>query len=63
MHDPVITISGHSFDRTNIVKHIERSGVDPMSRVPMSVNDLRPNFALKEACEDFLNKNGWAVDW
>ncbi|KAL1969961.1 hypothetical protein VTN77DRAFT_7471 [Rasamsonia byssochlamydoides] len=63
MHDPVVTLSGHSFDRVNIVKHIERSGVDPMTRVPMSVNDLRPNYALKEACEDFLNKNGWAVDW
>lgn len=63
MHDPVITPSGHSFDRIGIEKHVEQSGVDPITRVPMTVKDLRPNYALKAACEDFLNKNGWAVDW
>lgn len=63
MHDPVITPSGTSFDRIGIVKYIEQSGVDPITRVPMSVKDLRPNYALKAVCEDFLDKNGWAVDW
>ncbi|GAD93833.1 U-box domain protein [Paecilomyces variotii No. 5] len=63
MHDPVITPSGHSFDRIGIEKHVEQSGVDPITRVPMTVKDLRPNYALKAVCEDFLNKNGWAVDW
>ncbi|KAL2012616.1 hypothetical protein VTN00DRAFT_141 [Thermoascus crustaceus] len=63
MHDPVVTPSGHSFDRIGIVKHVEQAGVDPITRVPMTVNDLRPNYALKAACDDFLNKNGWAVDW
>lgn len=63
MHDPVITPSGHSFDRVGILKHLQQSDVDPISRVPMTAADLRPNYALKAACEDFLNKNGWAVDW
>ncbi|KAL5685700.1 hypothetical protein EMGR_003805 [Emarellia grisea] len=63
MHDPVITPSGTSFDRIGIIKYVEQSGVDPITRVPMTVNDLRPNYALKAACEEFLNKNGWAVDW
>ncbi|GIJ88756.1 hypothetical protein Asppvi_007683 [Aspergillus pseudoviridinutans] len=63
MHDPVITPSGTSFDRIGINKYVEQSGVDPITRVPMTVNDLRPNYALKAACEEFLNKNGWAVDW
>lgn len=63
MHDPVVTLSGHSFDRVAITKHIEQSGVDPITRVPMSVKDLRPNYALKQVCEEFLNKNGWAADW
>ncbi|KAK1139287.1 hypothetical protein N8T08_001133 [Aspergillus melleus] len=63
MHDPVITPSGTSFDRIGIVKYVEQSGVDPITRVAMTTNDLRPNYALKAACEEFLTHNGWAVDW
>ncbi|EEQ29300.1 putative RING-type E3 ubiquitin transferase [Microsporum canis] len=63
MHDPVVTPSGHSFERTSILKHMQQSEVDPITRVPMTASDLRPNYALKAACEDFLEKNGWAVDW
>lgn len=63
MHDPVMTVSGHSFDRIGITKYLEQSAVDPVTRVPMTVKDLRPNYSLKAACEDFLDKNGWAVDY
>ncbi|KAJ5525809.1 Tetratricopeptide-like helical [Penicillium frequentans] len=63
MHDPVITPSGMSYDRIGIVKYVEKAGVDPVTRVAMTVKDLRPNYALKAACEEFLTKNGWAVDW
>lgn len=63
MHDPAITPSGTSFDRVGIVKYVEQSGTDPLTRVNMSLKDLRPNYALKAACEEFLDKNGWAVDW
>ncbi|KAJ5787491.1 hypothetical protein N7457_002481 [Penicillium paradoxum] len=63
MHDPVITPSGVSFDRVGITKYVEKSGVDPLTRAPISVHDLRNNYALKAACEEFLTKNGWAVDW
>ncbi|KAK2805784.1 hypothetical protein FQN50_006060 [Emmonsiellopsis sp. PD_5] len=63
MHDPVTTPSGHSFERTSILKHIQHSAVDPITRLPMSASDLRPNLGLKEACEEFLANNGWAVDW
>jgi STIP1 family protein 1 len=63
MHDPVVTPAGNSFDRIGIVKYVEKAGVDPLTRVSMTVDDLRPNYALKAACEEFLDKNGWAVDW
>ncbi|CAI7567359.1 unnamed protein product [Penicillium glandicola] len=63
MHDPVITPSGVSFDRIGITKYVEKSGVDPLTRAPISVHDLRNNYALKAACEEFLTNNGWAVDW
>ncbi|OQE27930.1 hypothetical protein PENFLA_c005G07649 [Penicillium flavigenum] len=63
MHDPVITPSGVSFDRLGITKYVEKAGVDPLTRAPISVHDLRNNYALKSACEEFLAENGWAVDW
>ncbi|CAG8391046.1 unnamed protein product [Penicillium salamii] len=63
MHDPVITPSGASFDRIPITKYVEKAGVDPLTRAPMTVKDLRNNYALKAACEEFLTHNGWAVDW
>ncbi|KAJ5542387.1 Tetratricopeptide-like helical [Penicillium sp. DV-2018c] len=63
MHDPVITPSGVSYDRIGITKYVEKAGLDPLTRTPMSVKDLRNNYALKAACEEFLTKNGWAVDW
>ncbi|WEW59749.1 U-box-domain-containing protein [Emydomyces testavorans] len=63
MHDPVSTPSGQSFDRVSILKHLQQNPIDPFSRLPMTAKDLRPNYALKAACEEFLEKNGWAVDW
>ncbi|KAF9893849.1 hypothetical protein FE257_010019 [Aspergillus nanangensis] len=63
MHDPVMTPGGTSFDRVGISKYVEQAGVDPITRVKMTLDDLRPNYALKAACEEFLDQNGWAVDW
>ncbi|KAL8830544.1 MAG: hypothetical protein Q9191_001367 [Dirinaria sp. TL-2023a] len=63
MHDPVITKNGHSYDRSTVLDHLRRSKTDPLTREPLQIQDLRPNLALKEACENFLEENGWAVDW
>lgn len=63
MHDPVMTPAGTSYDRVSILKHLKVSDVDPVTREPLSEKLLRPNFALKEVCSAFLEKNGWAVDY
>lgn len=63
MHDPVITKNGHSYDRTTVIDHLRRSKTDPLTREPLQISDLRPNLALKAACEKFLEENGWAADW
>jgi len=63
MFDPVITKNGHSYDRATLIDHLRRSQTDPLTREPLSEDDLRPNLALKAASEEFLNENGWAVDW
>lgn len=63
MHDPVMTKNGHSYDRSTMIEHLRGSKTDPLTREYLQVEDLRPNLALRQACEEFLENNGWAVDW
>ncbi|EXJ92188.1 hypothetical protein A1O3_00738 [Capronia epimyces CBS 606.96] len=63
MHDPVVTPTGVSFERVSLLKHIKQTGLDPLTRLPIRPDQLIPNVALKNACNEFLEKNGWAVDW
>ncbi|KAL8774268.1 MAG: hypothetical protein Q9209_001019 [Squamulea sp. 1 TL-2023] len=63
MHDPVITKNGTSYERSTILEHLRRSPTDPLTREPLTRGELRPNLALKQACAEFLDKNGWAVDY
>ena len=63
MHDPVTTRNGHSYERATIEAHLKTSDTDPLTREPLRREDLRPNLALKQACAEFLEGNGWAVEW
>jgi STIP1 family protein 1 len=63
MHDPVVALNGQSYDKATLLEHIRRSHSDPLTREPLEESDLRPNLALKQACDQFLDENGWAVDW
>ncbi|KFY33992.1 hypothetical protein V494_07173 [Pseudogymnoascus sp. VKM F-4513 (FW-928)] len=63
MVDPVITKTGKSYERASILEHLRRSPTDPLTREPLRIDELRPNLALREACEEFLKENGWAVDY
>lgn len=57
------TKTGKSYERASIMEHLRRSPTDPLTREPLVASDLRPNLNLKQACEEFLDENGWAVDW
>ncbi|CAM1511746.1 Fc.00g092590.m01.CDS01 [Cosmosporella sp. VM-42] len=63
MVDPVVTKTGKSYERAAIMEHLRLHPSDPLTREPLSLADLRPNLDLKEACEEFLENNGWAADW
>lgn len=63
MHDPVITPSGVSYERVGLLQHLKQSGLDPLTREKLTENMLVSNVGLKNACSEFLEKNGWAVDW
>ena len=60
----VITKNGHSYERATLIEHLKRSPTDPLTREPLKIEDLRPNIALREACNEFFEKNsGWVYDW
>ncbi|KAI1113860.1 U-box domain-containing protein [Nemania sp. NC0429] len=63
MIDPVMTKTGKSYERASIMEALRRHPVDPLTREPLYPSELRPNLGLKQACEEFLEQNGWAVDW
>ncbi|KAK4153012.1 hypothetical protein C8A00DRAFT_44018 [Chaetomidium leptoderma] len=63
MVDPVITKTGKSYERASIVEHLRRQPNDPLTREPLYPSELRPNLDLRQACEEFLQENGWAADW
>ena len=64
MNDPVVTKNGQSYDRTTIIEHLKRSPYDPLTREPLTIDELRPNLALRSAIEEFWKNNaGWVVDW
>ena len=65
MHDPVITKNGHSYERATIYEHLKRSPTDPLTRDPLKVEDLRNNFGLKAACDEFWESGAseWVIDW
>ncbi|GAB7363006.1 hypothetical protein MBLNU230_g3300t1 [Neophaeotheca triangularis] len=65
MHDPVITKNGHSYERATLYEHLKRSPTDPLTRDPLTINDLRSNYGLKAACDAFWESGAsdWIGDW
>ena len=53
MSDPVQTPGGVTYERKYIEEYIEREGTDPMTREPLSKDDLTPNRALKSVIEEY----------
>lgn len=63
MHDPVTTPNGISYERGCLEEHLRRNGaIDPLTRKELTLEMLRPNTSLKEAIQDFLDKNAWAFE-
>ncbi|KAL8382068.1 hypothetical protein RB595_006044 [Gaeumannomyces hyphopodioides] len=60
---PFQTKTGKSYERATIMEHLRRHPTDPLTREPLQPSDLRPNIGLKQACDEFLDENGWAADW
>lgn len=64
LHDPVITRTGHTYERATLLEHLKTNPTDPLTREPLTAKDLRPNVALRQALEEFWKTAGtWAIDW
>lgn len=60
-HDPVITPSGHTYERAVILDHLQKVGeFDPITREPLDPSQLVSNLAIREAVHEYLDKHGWA---
>jgi hypothetical protein len=53
MVDPVIDSEGNSYEKHAIEDWIRQSGKSPITRTVLSINDLRPNRALKTAINEY----------
>jgi hypothetical protein len=51
MRDPVVTTSGHSYERTAIERVLRSREEDPLTRQSCKLSDLRPNYSLKTAID------------
>jgi hypothetical protein len=51
--DPVIAPSGHTFEKWALLEWLERNPTDPMTREPLTKDQLYPNRAVLEAVDDY----------
>ncbi|XP_035037601.1 E3 ubiquitin-protein ligase CHIP-like [Hippoglossus stenolepis] len=64
MREPCITPSGVTYDRKDIEEHLQRVGhFDPVTRNPLTQDQLIPNLAMKEVIDAFILENGWVEDY
>jgi Mg-chelatase subunit ChlD len=56
MRDPVQGCDGHSYERSAIMSALTIKSESPITRQRMTVNDLKPNVALRFLCDNY---NAW----
>jgi hypothetical protein len=55
MNDPVIGSDGNSYERAAITQWLRTNPHSPLTRQPMTVGSLKPNFALRTTIERYKN--------
>ena len=54
LEDPVITSDGHTYERKNIQTWLETHSASPITGLPLTDKNLKPNFAIKMAVKAYL---------
>ena len=52
-YDPVVGPSGHSYSREAIEEHLATRSTDPITREPLTIDQLYPNRALRDVVEHY----------
>ncbi|KAJ3432366.1 ring-type e3 ubiquitin transferase [Anaeramoeba flamelloides] len=55
--DPVSTPYGHTFEKEEIIQHINKKGNCPLTRKPLKVEDLVPSILIKSFVKKWLEAN------
>lgn len=61
-HDPVISPSGHSYERSWLFQHLEIKENDPLTRQKITKAQCYPNLYLKKCVDEYLVSVGKGVD-
>ena len=61
--DPVSTIHGHSYERKAILAALSRNQLDPMTRAPLTPQQIFPNIAIRHAVEEYRKAMAAAKPW
>ena len=54
MRDPVVGPDGHTYERQAITAWLATNPVSPMTREPMALHQLKPNYALRASIERYI---------
>ncbi len=54
MKDPVMGTDGHTYERRHIETWLRSNPKSPMTRQPMNIADLKPNYALRSMIDEYL---------
>ena len=54
-HDPVVAEDGHTYERNAIETWIQKNGTSPITRKPILLTNLIPNYTVKKIIDRFEN--------
>ena len=54
MEDPVMRKYGHTYERTEIEKWIDKNHNDPLTKEPLEKSDLFPNYNMRNLIQEYL---------
>lgn len=55
MRDPVVGPDGHTYERSAIEAWLQQNPISPMTREPMTVAQLKTNYALRASIERYMS--------
>ena len=63
MVDPVINLTGNTYEREAFEKYFEEKGVDFLSQIKIEWGSVMKNLAIKNSIAEFLAENPWAFEF